>query len=132
MTIKAFARHLCHIHGAKLIMRDTSHCDSFGEVDLETRTIVLYKAARSAWLRTLFHELGHLYAQEIGVYPVYHNGETTTPGYARRYAYKAECRVDELGAYLMSCYLPDENYDYWYKRNKKAALAVLGKQYGFK
>lgn len=129
MTVEAFARHLCHLHGAKLRIRSKPG-NEYGEVDLETRTITIRPGRRSRWLGTLFHELGHLYAMERGIYPIYHKPHCS-PAYAKRFAYLAECKVDEIGAYLMSCYFPDETYEYWYRDNEEKAMKMLSKMYGF-
>lgn len=107
--------------GYKVYIVDLEDC--FGEVDLINRIIYLdYKhTSIRKILSTFFHEVGHVFDLEAGVYKHFYSNKTKSV----KYIYAAECHTDKTGEWLMALYFPHLKYEAWYLENKKEAIDFL-------
>lgn len=106
---------------AKFLDIDLKICSrkiDFGYFIEPNKVVTSSKTTSEEFWSELFHEFAHAYCYENNIYPLFHKDVMPYMqriSYAIMFGYKIEKYVDRLGAKLMSIFLPDMRYSYWYR-----------------
>ena len=111
MTNKNKLRIIASYYGATLgFRRLPKGIHGYTECD---RLHIVLDPRKLEGLSTLFHELGHIYCVQKGLFKDYHFPDWNSKSSIRNYsntAYKAECWVDSWAAQEFKSIYPDKEY----------------------